>query len=89
MKATIAQGNLSIENHPTKHKGRARFKATRAALCWAGSMILGRTALATVAALLLVMIMSGCASTNWNDGDPYKYNEQTGYPFIGGPFGLQ
>jgi len=46
-------------------------------------------ALATVAALLLVLLMSGCASTNWNDGDPYKYNPQTGYPFIGGPFGLQ
>ena len=39
-----------------------------------------------LAALLVVIISSGCASTNVEDSDPYKYNPNTGYPFIGGPF---
>ena len=46
-------------------------------------------ALTTMAALLLMILMSGCASSNWDDGDPYKYTPQTGYPYIGGPFGQQ
>jgi hypothetical protein len=42
--------------------------------------------LLALAALLVVIISSGCASTNVEDNDPYRYNPNTGYPFIGGPF---
>ncbi|MDQ1390887.1 MAG: hypothetical protein QOF56_4341 [Acidobacteriaceae bacterium] len=45
--------------------------------------------LATLAALLLIILMSGCASTNLDDSDPFKYNPNTGYPYIGGPFGRE
>lgn len=42
--------------------------------------------LLALAAILFVIISAGCASTNVEDTDPYKYNPNTGYPFIGGPF---
>jgi hypothetical protein len=36
-------------------------------------------------AAIFALMSSGCASTNVADTDPYKYNPNTGYPFIGGP----
>lgn len=42
--------------------------------------------LLALSAILVLLVASGCASTNVDDSDPYKYNPNTGYPFIGGPF---
>ncbi len=39
-----------------------------------------------VLAAIFALMSSGCASTKVADTDPYKYNPNTGYPFIGGPF---
>lgn len=45
-----------------------------------------RAPLMVLGAVLVVIVLNGCASTNVEDCDPYKYNPNTGYPFIGGPF---
>ena len=45
---------------------------------WAPLIVLG--------AVLVVIVLSGYASTHVEDADPLQYNPNTGYPFIGGPF---
>lgn len=45
-----------------------------------------RAPLVVLGAVMLVIVLSGCASTNVEDYDSLKYNPNTGYPFIGGPF---
>ncbi len=38
-------------------------------------------------ALLLVVLLTGCASSHVESyQDPYSYNANTGYPFVGGRF---
>jgi hypothetical protein len=42
--------------------------------------------LATLGAVLLVFLLSGCASLNGSGyPDPWRYNPNTGYPAVGGP----
>ncbi len=45
--------------------------------------------LMALGAVLVVIVLNGCASTNAEANDPYKYNRNTDYPFTGGPFDHQ
>jgi len=42
--------------------------------------------LIALCAVMVVILLSGCASPSVGDCDPYKYDPNTGYPFVGGPF---
>jgi len=69
MKTPIGQGDLAVENIPTKHEGRTKFKATRAVL----------------AVLLVILLNGCASLTGSGDPDPWHYNPNTGYPAVGGP----
>jgi hypothetical protein len=35
--------------------------------------------------IILMIPLTGCASTGVQDADPLQYNPNTGYPAVGGP----
>ena len=42
--------------------------------------------LVLLGALMAMIVLSGCASSSVQaDADPWAYNHNTGYPFVGGP----
>jgi hypothetical protein len=44
-----------------------------------------RDRLVVMGTIILMIPLTGCASTGVQDADPLQYNPNTGYPAVGGP----
>jgi hypothetical protein len=71
-------------NHTTNTKPPVNCRTTRPAEPYPPR---GRAGLALLSAVMAMILLSGCVSASVRgDSDPWRYNPNTGYPLIGGPF---